>query len=113
MTMGRGGHRWKKLCEMVYAEYGPVCWLCSHSIPGGLLTGQVDHVLPYCSHPELQFKLENLRPVHGGKHRCPQCGHRCNLPASPGPACRIRAPQGADTSAGLPPGTSDHTPARP
>jgi hypothetical protein len=59
VTMGRGGFRWKHLCR--------------------LECGEVDHIIAVCERPDLQFLLENLRPVHGGKHRCPSCGHRCNL----------------------------------
>jgi hypothetical protein len=76
--MGRGGFRWAKLSQLVYATYGPVCNICFHGIPGGLRTGQVDHLIPFCDQPELQFELTNLRPVHGHPHRCPVCGHKCN-----------------------------------
>jgi len=76
--MGRGGYRWKQLCRAVYATYGPVCWICEHPIPGGVDGGQVDHVIAVCERPDLAYVLDNLRPIHGGKQRCPSCGHRCN-----------------------------------
>jgi hypothetical protein len=76
--MGRGGYRWKQLCRLVYATYGPVCHVCYHPIPGGVDGGQVDHVITVCEAPHLRFELTNLRPIHGGPHRCPECGHRCN-----------------------------------
>jgi hypothetical protein len=41
-------------------------------------TGQVDHVIAVCERPDLMFELTNLRPVHGGRHPCPVCGHKCN-----------------------------------
>jgi hypothetical protein len=77
--MGLGGHRWQALRRLVYATYGSVCYICEHSIPGGVDGGQVDHVIAVCERPDLAFILDNLRPIHGGKHRCPECGHRCNL----------------------------------
>jgi hypothetical protein len=78
VTMGAGGFRWKHLCRLVYETYGPVCWICDHPIPGGVDGGQVDHVIAVCERPDLKFVLENLRPIHGGRQRCPECGHRCN-----------------------------------
>src|SRR5260370_11707795 len=78
MAMGRGGWRWKQLCKLVYETFGPVRHLCSHRIPGGLATGQVDHIVPVCAWPEGRFLLENLRPCHGGRFPCPECGNRCN-----------------------------------
>lgn len=82
MTMGRGGFRWKHLCRLVYETFGPICHICDHPISGGLARGQVDHVIAVCERPDLQFVLENLRPVHGGRYACDQCGHRCLMEPS-------------------------------
>jgi hypothetical protein len=77
--MGRGGYRWKRLCRLVYATYGPICHLCEHPVMGGVdKGGQVDHIIAVCERPDLRFVLENLRPVHGTTNRCGDCGHACN-----------------------------------
>ena len=81
MTMGRGGFRWKNLCRLVYATYGPVCHIlmCGHPVVGGVEAGgQVDHIIAVCEAPHLRFELTNLRPVHGATNRCGECGHACN-----------------------------------
>lgn len=112
--MGRGGFRWKKLCALVYAEYGPVCHICGHGIPGGLMTGQVDHVIAVCERPDLRFVLENLRPVHGGRYACPVCGHKCNQlrAARPVDYARRKVQTPAPGFRGSPPGKKPRQPGR-
>lgn len=83
--MGRGGYRWREVRKLVYATYPPVCWICDHPIPGGLAGGgEVDHIIAACERPDLIFSIENLRPIHGGRSRCPECGHRCLKPGQAG-----------------------------
>ncbi len=81
--MGRGGYRFKKVARLVYATWGPRCWLCEHVIVGGVdAGGQVDHVEPACEEPALRYSVENLRPAHGSTNRCMECdpskGLACN-----------------------------------
>lgn len=59
----------------VFGTYGHVCWLriCQH--PGA---SSVDHVEPVTEHPERAFSISNMRPAHGSRNRCPECGQCCN-----------------------------------
>lgn len=70
---GAEGHRWEKFKRLVFATYGDVCVVCGH---GG--ARDVDHVIPLTENPSLVFSLQNCRPIHGTKSRCPVCFEACN-----------------------------------
>lgn len=81
--MGRGGYRFRQVALLVYAKWGPCCWVCLHRVVGGVAAGgQCDHVVPACEDPSKRFSVDNLRPIHGGTNRCMECdakqGVACN-----------------------------------
>lgn len=67
------GPRWVRLVAQMRLVYGTTCHLCDH--PGAL---GADHLIPVSVAPELRWVLPNLRPCHGGRHKCPVCGLACN-----------------------------------
>lgn len=56
----RGGRRTQAFNERVYQEYGRACYVC-----GTTEDIQVDHIIPYSVRPDLEFELENCRPICG------------------------------------------------
>jgi hypothetical protein len=75
-----GGRRWQAFRQVVFATYGRTCHLCGHDG-----ANQVDHLYPVLTHPELAWVLQNCRPSHGTRNRCPVCGRCCNQSRVSGP----------------------------
>jgi hypothetical protein len=74
------GRRWQKFRQVVFASYGRTCHLCGHDG-----ANQVDHLLTVLEYPQYAWTLENCRPCHGTRNRCPVCGRCCNQSRRQGP----------------------------
>jgi len=75
-----GGRRWQKFRAEAFRIYGRRCHLCGHDGANTL-----DHLLTVLEHPELAWVMANVRPAHGTRNRCPQCGRCCNQARLSGP----------------------------
>jgi hypothetical protein len=75
-----GGRRWQAFRMVVFSAYGRTCHLCGHD---GANT--VDHLLTVLEYPQFAWVLENCRPAHGTRNRCPECGRCCNQARVAGP----------------------------
>ena len=107
------GHKWRLLARGVIANHCGICVVCGH---GG--SDAVDHVLPVTEHPELEWDVSNLRPVH---HKpCPVCAaasaalgkkpRRCNYVKGMGSLARARRIMSEWTGLPVPGGVSPDTP---
>lgn len=69
----------KRALAYVLAKYGPICWLCGHTIEKG--AESVDHVQPAADYPQLEHDPDNWRPAHlhpaGQPKGCQTTGCRC------------------------------------
>jgi 5-methylcytosine-specific restriction endonuclease McrA len=74
------GRRWQAFRQVVFQTYGRQCHLCGHD---GANT--VDHLLTVLEYPQYAWVLENCRPAHGTRNRCPWCGKCCNQARVSGP----------------------------
>lgn len=55
-----GGRKLARMRALVLATYGTTCHLCEQ--PGA---DTIDHLVPACEAPHLEFELRNMRPAHG------------------------------------------------
>jgi hypothetical protein len=55
--------------------WGTVCWICGHDTYG---KADADHVVRVLAHGPEYYDPANLRPAHGTRSRCPECGRACN-----------------------------------
>jgi 5-methylcytosine-specific restriction endonuclease McrA len=67
-SLGRTGHRWRKLCEQVKSEEA-YCWICKQYInpycePRSPMSYSVDHILPIQYYPELALERGNVHAAH-------------------------------------------------
>jgi 5-methylcytosine-specific restriction endonuclease McrA len=67
------GKRWEQARAACFATWGTVCWLCGH--PGAT---EADHIVRVLTHGPEYYDVTNLRPAHGTRSRCGQCGRACN-----------------------------------
>ena len=98
-----GGRRWQAFRQVVFATYGRTCHLCGHDG-----ANQVDHVISVLEAPHLAWDLQNCRPAHGTRNRCPVCGRCCNQARLAGPKRPVLA-----TSPVRPALSNGATPGRP